>query len=197
VSVIDSVRGALPEIKLPEVHVPEVKVPDVHLPDVSLDDATKPLYAIVGAGDAAVAKATEQVKIVQDALPTLPGRVSEQLPTLPAKAQAAVTGLPGQLTTLREKATPTTARELEGKVTTKSKELYGAWTGRGHKVVDAMMARPQAQAVMKQMKDVTATVRARLGQTPATPPAPAAKTEAPKSTPKSSPKTAEGPTDAA
>jgi hypothetical protein len=197
-SVLDSVKGALPEISLPDIPRPEIS-----LPEISLADATKPLYAIVGAGDLAVESAIGEAKTLQDQLTKLPAQIQEQLPALPKTAQAKATeyygdvtgyvsGLPAQLTTLRAKATPETAKALpdkakalNAKLTSKATTLYGELAGRGEKFVGDVLEKPTTKKAEKAVQDAilsaaTASKKAEsalrgvagkvgIGSTPATP----------------------------
>ena len=110
-------------------------------------EATKPLYAYVGALDLAV----ERAKALPTTVPADFAKLQEQvksLPgTLPAQVQAQVKALPTAVLTL-----PATVKTLQGK----SIEFYGELATRGEKVVAAIRKQPSTELVTKA---ATATVR--------------------------------------
>ena len=155
-SVIDTVKNALPAVKLPEVKLPEVKLPE--LPAT----ATKPAHAVVGAGDLAVEQAREQLKSLQ--------AVTATFPELPKKAQARaseaqskvveyVTTVPAKLQELKGKATVAELKTVATGYADKATALYNELAARGEKVVATIRKQPATQAASKAGKQAVRSAK--------------------------------------
>ena len=133
-----------------------------------LEDARKPLYAVVGAGDLAVARTASQLRELpadyQAAVDTQVKRVRTRLEDLRTDVQTRITELRGRATELRGRAT-----ELQGKATgtagkafvtpgelrsrvesylDRAKEVYEDLAARGEKIVTKVSDRPAVQSVI-------------------------------------------------
>jgi hypothetical protein len=155
-SVVDTVKGAIPTVKLPEIKLPEIKLPELKVPTVEIPTAVeKPVYAVVGAGDLAVERATAQVEKAQaqaKAAPGLPAQVQAKLTELSTKAQAQAKALPELL-----KALPASVKAtLDTKVSKplavrqdKAEAFYGTLATRGEKVVTGLTKKPATKPAVK------------------------------------------------
>jgi len=133
-SVIDTVKNALPAVKLPEVKLPEVP-----------ENATKPAYAVLGAGDLAVEQAKGQVKVLQETLPTLPKKAQAKATEAQTKLTTYVASVPAQLGELKGKLTVAELKTLVTGYADKATAVYGELAARGEKVVATVRKQPATQ----------------------------------------------------
>ena len=111
-----------------------------NLPSFDVADATKPLYAVVGAADFAL----EQVKEVPADVTARVNKVSAVLADVPAQVKT----LPTQVKTLRG--------EVETRVSTvteKASDLYTQLTVRGERLVTQIRRQPATEAAIAEGKE--------------------------------------------
>jgi heparin binding hemagglutinin HbhA len=156
-SVIDTVKNALPAVKLPEVKLPEVKLPELAagLPT----SATKSAHAVVGAGDLAVEQAREQLKSLQTSLPTLPKKAQARATEAQTKVVEYVTTVPAKLAELKGKANVAELKTVASGYADKATALYNELAARGEKVVATIRKQPATKAAEKAGKQAVRSAK--------------------------------------
>jgi hypothetical protein len=172
-SVVETVKNALPSVSLPSVSLPELPV----------QEARKPLYAVLGAGDLAVEQARGQVKELQATLPTLPKAAQAKVADYQAKVTGYVASVPAQLQQLRGQVstdslkakvsvktmslktvvpvkTTATVKTKVGDLTGKAGALYSELAVRGEKLVTTIRKQPATQAAEKAARQTVRSAKA-------------------------------------
>jgi chromosome segregation ATPase len=111
-----------------------------NLPTFDVAEATKPLFAVVGAADFAI----EQAKEVPADVTARVNKVQARLSEVPAQVQA----LPAQVKTLRSEV----ETRVE-KVTEKATDLYTQLTIRGERLVTQIRRQPATEAAIAEGKE--------------------------------------------
>jgi hypothetical protein len=111
-----------------------------NLPTIDLDEARKPLFAVVGVADLALAQAKE--------VPGLYAAEAKKVQARVADVPAQVKGIPAQAKTLRS--------EVETRVSTatgKAVSLYAELAVRGERLVTAIRRQPATEAAIAEGKE--------------------------------------------
>src|SRR3954463_5190125 len=107
---------------------------------VTITESTKPLYALVGANDLAVAKLRDGLTVLQER---------------GVKLQESVKSLPQDY-----KSLPTTVKSKASEVTGKAGAKFDELSTRGHKVVQQIRRRPATKRAAAQNKQAKSSVKA-------------------------------------
>lgn len=128
--------------------------------DISVESSKKPLYATVGAGDAAVQTVADVVAKVRERAETVGTDVSGRVETLRER----LAGLPADLperAELREKFTVEELRKFADDYRSGAVDLYADLATRGEGTLERLRTRPRFEQPIKRAEDLYSDVFSR------------------------------------